>query len=344
MTAPTFVCPRCALIAPVRDEMRFCPRCGLPGALDAARDTSPLDLTADDGSTVRVLDRIDYGSICSIYRCRRTPAGGGGDAEGICKIARDPRTNDLVANEAAILRRLHGARDAARFAPFLPALAATAQVADADPAAPPRRANVLRFDAHLGSPADDLYSLGEVRAHYRDGLDPRDMAWIWRRLLAVLGFAHADAAVVHGAVLPMHVLIEPREHKLVLIDWCCAAHEPARNRRPLVILTGGFDAWYDPAVRRGAPPVPGLDIAMGARCMIELTGGDAASGRFPASVDPALQRYFDRCLAAGETGRTDPATATADARRLQADFDRLIEVLWGRRRFRVFEMPPRRRS
>ena len=41
------------------------------------------------------------------------------------------------------------------------------------------------------------------------------MAWVWRRLLTIVGFAHANH-VVHGAVLPPHVVIEPKEHKLLL--------------------------------------------------------------------------------------------------------------------------------
>jgi hypothetical protein len=347
-SATTFICPRCAHVGALRAEMRFCPHCGLPGAAEAFLDAAPIDLPTDDGRTARVFERFEYGSVCTLYRCRIRPTAAtgfaAGEVEAVLKLARDARTNDLVAHEAAVLRRLHAAPDADRFAPFLPAVEATAWVRD-DPAAPPRRANVLGLDRLIPSPVDDLSTLAQVRAHHRAGLDPRDMAWVWRRLLPVLGFAH-DAGVVHGAVLPMHVLIEPREHKLVLVDWCCAAIDPARTRTPLLILTGGSGPWYDPAVRRGAPPTPGLDIAMAARCMIELTGGDPVHGRFPAGVDASLQRYFDRCLAAADPGNwsNGAAGSKADARRLLADFDRLIEILWGPRRFRPLDMPPRRRA
>jgi hypothetical protein len=325
-------------MAPLRAQLRFCPRCGLPNAGAAFLDASPLGVLTDDGHRVRVLERIDYGSISSVYRCLIPGQGAGAaEVEGIFKIARDARTNDFIANEAAILRRLHTAPDAARFTPFIPALVATARIADTeDPRGLMRQANVLRTDSQIRSPADELYTLRQVRGCYRAGLDARDMAWIWRRLLMVLGFTHAPG-IVHGAVLPMHVLIEPREHKLVLIDSCCAMFEPARSRRPLVIITGGFESWYDTGVRRGLSPSPALDISMGARCMVELSGGDPVSGRFPPGVDPALQRYFDRCLAC-----TSEGPGTTDAWQLLADFDRLIEVLWGPRRFRVLELPPMR--
>ncbi len=48
---------------------------------------------------------------------------------------------------------------------------------------------------------DGFRSLTEVGTAYPDGVDPRDAAWMWRRLLVGLGFAHR-AGVLHGAVLP----------------------------------------------------------------------------------------------------------------------------------------------
>ncbi|MCY0672106.1 hypothetical protein OVX45_27535, partial [Klebsiella pneumoniae] len=76
---------------------------------------------------------------------------------------------------------------------------------------------------------------------------------------------------------------------------------------------------------------------MGARCMIELLGGDPVSAELSPAVDPALRRYFSRCL--------DPASADERslAWKLLEDFDRLIEALWGPRQFRPLALPPKRR-
>jgi hypothetical protein len=196
----------------------------------------------------------------------------------------------------------------------------------------PRQANVLWLHPDIRS-IDELYTLAEVRAAYPDGLDGRDVAWVWRRLLSVLGFVHAQG-VVHAAVLPMHVLIEPRGHKLVLIDWCCAVDDAVRRPRPPAILTGGYVPWFKREGGTRHPATPALDIAFAARCMLDLLGGDPLEATFPASVEPALQRYFQRCL--GES----PATQ-AGAWKLLDDFDRLIELLWGPRTFRPLVMPPK---
>jgi hypothetical protein len=70
---------------------------------------------------------------------------------------------------------------------------------------------------------------------------------------------------------------------------------------------------------------------MAARCMIDLVGGDAARGEFPRDFPPPLAAYFGRCF------KGEP-----DAWQLLKDFDRLIETMWGPRKFRVLDLPPKR--
>ena len=321
----TLQCPRCFFDA-LRPDARFCPHCGLRDPVEAAADTSPLDVTSG-GRTYQVLDRIAVGSVCTVYRCRF--AFGLKGVEGVFKIARDARSNALVANEADVLRTLHASEGARRFAPFLPEVEASLSLRDGA-SGPSRRANVLKTCDEIHSP-DELYTLAEVRAAYPGGLDGGDVAWVWRRLLNVLGFAHSRG-VVHAAVLPVHVLVEPREHKLVLVDWCSAA---ARGGRGLAVVTGPYREWYRRQGSLRAPPTPGLDVSLGARCMVELLGGDPLRAEFPPAVDPALRRYFGRCVEAGSSGNR------ADAWKLLDDFDRLIEALWGPRQFKKFAMPPK---
>ena len=334
MAEAALLCPRCLNDLPAGPVVRFCPRCGLPGARDAALDTAPLDVVAG-GRTYQVLERLAVGSVSTVYRCRFVD---GRRVEGVFKVARDARGNGLVANEADVLRKLHRGPDASRFAPFLPSVEASLDVGGESGA--PRRASVLRMHEAVGS-VDELYTLAEVRRHYPAGLDGRDVAWIWRRLLAVLQFVHR-CEVTHGAVLPDHVLIEPREHKLILVGWSAAVPRgidvwwggaPAGLRPKLV--PGGYVQWYRRQGALRAPPTPPVDVALGARCMVELLGGDPVGLEFPASADPALRRYFGRCVDASvlENG--------PDAGKLLEDFDRLIEAMWGRRTFRPLALPPK---
>lgn len=329
MLTKQFTCPRCLFSEVLRPAMRFCPRCGLPDAKEAWVDKSPIDLTVGR-RTYRVMDRIAIGSICAIYRCRFSDDAK--QVEGVFKVARDACSNAMVINESAVLRRLHAAPGAEQFIPFIPRVADTLGMADGS--TPARQANILQMHEGIAS-LEELYTLDEVVFHYPRGLDPRHVAWIWRRVLTVLGFAHSNQ-VTHSAVLPMHVLIEPRGHKLVLIDWCAAAAGDA-GLQPVRVIAAGYIPWYK---RQGAllkPPTGALDIGLGARCMIELLGGDPVSGQLPASVDPALARYFSRCLSLD-------AAPSPDAWKLLDDFDRLIEALWGPRKYVALELPPKQRS
>lgn len=271
----------------------------------------------------RVLDRVAFGDLANVYRCRFH--FNGREVEGLMKIARDARVNEPLRSEASVLEQLFALDRDHRFRPFLPCVEESfAYCQDAPSEA--RQANVLRMHASIAS-VDELYTLEEVRRHYPRGIDPRDMAWIWRRLLTILGFAHANH-IIHGAVLPPHVLIEPREHKLLLVDWCHAV--PAGES--LRTIAGSYRPWYETGVvRKYQPTTPLLDISMAARCMIDLVGGDAIRLMYPPDFPPALSAYFGRCMG-----------GSPDALRLLDDFDRLIEALWGKRTFRVLELPQKR--
>jgi hypothetical protein len=320
MTSVT--CPRCFAEIPLDPSPRFCPRCGLEDVVKAATDTAPLDVTGPAG-TYRVLTRLAVGSISSIYRCQTEKAP---DRIGIFKIARDHRGNHAIENEAASLREL--CRPAQ--SPFLPVLVDSFSNAGT-PGEPPRFANVLAYDPQIKSP-DELYTLNEVAAAYPNGLDAKDVAWIWRRILNVLGLCHASG-YAHGAVLPEHVLIEPKDHKLVLIDWCFARprsrwDQPAEN-----VAIASMKKWYQWNYQP-RPASPALDIALAAHCMVYLLNGGGEAIQIPDTLDPALHRHFERCM-------NLPQQHAPHAHQLLDQFDRLIEALWGSRHFRPLTLPSR---
>ena len=241
------------------------------------------------------------GDIANLYQVRG----------GLLKMARDPADNDLMRREATALTRLQDAVDPALLA-YFPPLVATGQRDDA-------RSGIRRHVNLIGT-FSGFRSLADVRAAFPAGVDPRDAAWMWRRLLVAIGAAHR-AGVIHGAVLPEHVLIHPAEHGLVLVDWCYSASGPAGRVRAIVRR---YQRWYPPEVLAGDPAGPDLDIWLATRCMAELIGG-RAPGRMAA--------FARGCLLAS------PGRRPQDAWRLLAEFDELLERLYGPRRFRPFAMP-----
>ncbi|HLV97974.1 MAG TPA: hypothetical protein VKT82_04785 [Ktedonobacterales bacterium] len=262
------------------------------------------------------------GDMCNLYQC--THVFNGTEGAAIFKVARQPADNDLLAYEAAALKTLASSQEHKQFHAYVPQLVDSFDYHDpSSPAA--RRVNVLAFET------GQYFSLQEVRAHYSKGIDPKDMAWMWRRLLIALGFAHASG-VIHGAVLPTHVLIQPEQHGLVLIDWSYAVSHPAMGEH-IPAISSDYQAWYPPEVLAKETPTPSTDLYMAALCMIYLLGGDPLTGTLPDSTPPRIQAFF-RGVALKK-----PAQRPQNALTLLDEFTNLIQQLWGPRTFRVFYMP-----
>ena len=301
-----------------------------------ARDKINLGYYAVDPAatlaTIRVSTRkrdYDIGAwlgtdeICQRYACHFT--ANGSTQHGVFKIARVPDDNDLVMVEAQVLRHLRGDQNFKRLFPFVPELNESFLYDDGTTA--PRQANVVSL-------VPEVYSLEDIRAHYPHGLDPHDAAWMWRKLLIALGLAQARG-IIHGAVLPPHIFIQPAEHGLILNNWVYALKEPAASDRPLGAIVAAYEPWYPAEVLARQPATPGLDIFMGARCLVYLLGGDPITGELPASVPNAIGSFLRGCLLPAPHHRPQQAWDVLD------EFTQLIERLWGPRTFRPFTLPAR---
>jgi len=230
-------------------------------------------------------------------------------ADRLLKLPRNPANNDLIQREALALRTIADRGDP-RYLPYLPRLVDSFTHHDSTTGAH-RRINVL-------ATPPGLHSLAEVHQRHPDGLDARDVAWMWRRLLVALGVAHR-AGVVHGAVLPGHVLIEPAEHGVVLVDWCYSA--TGGTTVPALVPT--YADWYPPEVPAKRTPGPGTDIAMASRCMTYLMGDRAPR---------ALRDFATGCTLPALSARPDGAW------RLLGEFDEVLDRLYGPRKFRPFTL------
>jgi hypothetical protein len=265
--------------------------------------------THRDGVTVR--------TATAAYRLGSTPRHRGDVADlhdvgddRLLKLPRHPGDNDLMEREARALRTiaLHGDP---RFLPYVPRLVDSFRHRDPGTGAE-RRVNVL-------GTAPGLHTLAEVRAAYPDGVPPRDAAWMWRRLLIALGLAHR-AGVVHGAVLPVHILIHPAERGLVLIDWCYSVLDGGGT---VPAMVPGHAAWYPPEVPAKQPPGPGTDLWMAAHVITDLMGAHAPK---------QLTDFADGCRLPRLRHRPD------DALRLLAELDGVLDRLFGPRVFTPFRL------
>ncbi|HEX7663714.1 MAG TPA: hypothetical protein VF407_04360 [Polyangiaceae bacterium] len=112
-----------------------------------------------------------------------------------------------------------------------------------------------------------VHTLDDVHDHYPGGVDPRHGVWILNRILEVLGFVHS-AGVVHGAILPQHVVLHVRGHGAMLVGFSAAVSEG----RSAVAWCEPREAFYPRAYLKGEPITPATDIVMAARSVAYLLG------------------------------------------------------------------------
>lgn len=243
-------------------------------------------------------DLLAQGSVAAVYR----------SADVVLKIARRPASNRFLENERAAYRALADLTSTHEWLrPYYPRLRDVGAIAGTD-------GQVRQVNA-LTALTDGFVTLADVQRAYPQGLDGRDWAWMYRRLLRAVAGAHV-AGLVHGAIVAENVLIQPDQHGVVLAGWSFAASAGT----PLPGRIGS--ASYPPEATAGGPVTGKADIHQLHTLMV-------------AVLNPAEQAqiaYARGCLQ--ENPRMRPS---ADA--LLDEYDELIGRLYGRRRFRPFAVP-----
>lgn len=228
------------------------------------------------------------------------------------KVVKSPKDNDLMAQEAKALKKLHGTDD--QLTRHFPVLLDTFLHSEGR-----RRANVTQdYDGFL--------SLQTVRERFPTGLDPCHGAWMFRRLMMALGYAH-EQGLVHGAVTPDNVLIEPENHALVLVDWCYSVVIDDESKTNFIkAVVPMYKQLYAPEVFDKKPASAATDLYMAATLMSWL---------MPVAPKP-FRAFFKG------TALTSPAARPQNAWGLLKEFDDLLERIgppFHPRRFVKFVVP-----
>jgi hypothetical protein len=153
-----------------------------------------------------------------------------------------------------------------------------------------------------------------VRQAYPHGIPPVASVWVWRRILEVLGVMR-KAGLVHGAILPNHLLIENGEHGVRLVGFSCAD----RANAPLRLMSTQFEGFYPNSEKLTAA----ADMVMSARCVSYLLGD--------SGVPPQLAELLRRV---GE----DEQHADIDPWALHKELGDLGKALFGPPAFHPIQM------
>jgi serine/threonine protein kinase len=255
---------------------------------------------------------LKRGDVANLYRASFTPKDGLSVFEVLLKVARSAKDNDLLKAEAASLLKLQGMPDANQHLRFISDFVETLQITDKGPA---RQASVFNY-----YPA--FFSMEEIKAQYPDGIDPRDSAWMFRRILAGLSFVHAGG-IVHGGLVPSNILLQTVEHGATIVGWCSSVSQGKDSR--VKIVSTPYQDLYAPEITATKDRVsPATDIFMAVKSVLWLT---------TSMVDSRLLGFFNTCLV------RNPDRRPQSAARLLEEFTELLVRLYGPRKFRVFDMP-----
>jgi serine/threonine protein kinase len=296
-----------------------------------SREKPPATKTVNSSKHVYALDDLfTQGDKSDLYACSFIESTK--KRKAVLKIAQSPADNDLLENEARILGEIFPEKQIEeKFYRHLPRLIDTFKARSlAGPGAPTRPAETFR-QVNVLDLFDGFYSMTDVIRAHPAGLDFRDVVWMWKRLLSALGFIHREKRVIHGAILPTHVMIHPTEHGAKIIDWCYAV-KMGKDARIKAISTPYRD-FYAPEIIMRCPPSPSSDIYMSAKCVVALLGGNATTNLLPLGVPKRFQSFLQSCLLKAPTRRPDDAWA------LHGELDELLLGLVGKPKYRPLPMP-----
>lgn len=255
-------------------------------------------------------DFLAQGDTCDVYRGARARFP---TELVILKILRDSADPASLDNEWDILQTLisSNAPGAATFSRRIPQPVMRGTISGG--AFMGCRVSIFRWEAGFH------HTFESVRRLYPQGIPPRASIWVWRRILETLFFIH-NTGLVHGAILPPHLLVQENEHGIRIVGYGNAGVVG----QPLRRMIAPYAAFYPPGTRSGTPLSPSLDLGMSARCIIFLLGGDPQRASLPASVPPRLAELIQRVA-------HNPESESAWA--LREELGRLADQIYGAPQF-----------
>ena len=290
-----------------------------PVARATAASPSPADVILTSATTSYTIGPNPWalGDFSNLH-LGRNAAG----LEVLVKVASGVANNSYLAHEATFLRRALSLRAATGLKPYLPELLDSLTVTEAGNEQ--YRVNVFRYKP-------GYVSLTDIHLAYPKGLDPKDAAWIWRRLIAQALSAEV-LGVVHGAIVPDHLLVHPETHEPLHIGWVHSVERPQERQARITTVIDRFRDWYPPEIFARAIPSLQTDLYMVGKTMIYLAGGDVARNRFPSHYPPIMKDTVARLVA------ENPRDRPTDGHALLREFTTGIRSVWGTK-FRPLSLP-----
>jgi hypothetical protein len=152
-----------------------------------------------------------------------------------------------------------------------------------------RRINIQNYFA-------GYLSLAEISKRIPAGLDGRTIVWMWKRLIVMLDWTY-NAGIVHGAVLPPHVMFypdndgqttrDPRKHSIRLSDWCYSVDTKVRSK--LSSWVPQYKEFYAPEILNKEPLGHSTDVYMAAKVILSM-----CDKTVPKELTASISRWVEK--------------------------------------------------
>jgi hypothetical protein len=244
------------------------------------------------------------GDICDVFL-----AESGDFGNEFVKIARIPDDNDLMRAEQTAIRKFDSSLGEL-WRGYFPSLVDYSVLSDGQ----------RECEVNIFAQLEGYCSLEQIYMGSPSDVPHHNALWIWRRMLTTLFLAH-DQGIIHGAVLPCHVMVNPKQidgefNRVVLVDWCYSRPwDPRSEHSRVKAIVRRFRGLYAPEILENLPASPATDIYMAARTFIYLLGG-----KLPSDMPSEIAEYFLRCL------YTQDQRAQNDIQ-LQQELDKILSRL-----------------
>jgi len=162
----------------------------------------------------------------------------------ILKIGRVSLAEAFLKQEVEVLKKLFKVGEDSTYIKYLPRLIESFNVFNKFD----RLINVFEYDSEYAPLSNFTENIKK---------EPRHLVWLFKRILTILSFTEANN-IVHGAVLPSHILVNPKNHGIQLIGW----GQSVEKGSPIKIISKDWKANYPSEVLDKKPADFSTDIYM----------------------------------------------------------------------------------
>lgn len=283
----------------------------------------PFSIKTKDGA-YRIDELMKSGDIADIYKGVRTDIST--HSPTAFKIVKNGRDNDLLENEATVLKALFPIdkeEDGSRR--YLPRYWESVKISDGGTH---RQMNIFPW-------LTNFYTLREVRKVFDRNLPIEHGVWMFNRILEGLDYVHAKG-YIHGALTPDHVAVfssgkenHPYNHGAKLIDWTCAQ----KIGGVVKAISPAWEECYPPEILQKKATTKATDIYMAAKCAMYVLGGDTRNDLMPSHIPSYLTRFLKGCVL------KNPLHRPTDAWDLHEEFTAYMRENYGPKKYVRFDMP-----